>query len=94
MAAEIHQVSPDSSDISFDLWLEGTRMSAPPTPRLSLEFQGTDLLLFWPNDLTGFILESTSQLIPNSWTPVDGIEGNQLQVDPTGETQFYRLRRL
>ncbi|MCL4176448.1 MAG: lamin tail domain-containing protein [Verrucomicrobia bacterium] len=92
LAAEIHQVSADSSDISFDLQLDGTRMSAPPTPWLQVQRLGRDLVLYWPNGLTGYVLESTLQLAPANWTPVAGVDGNQVMLDPSGQTRFYRLR--
>ncbi len=94
LAAEIHQVSPDSSDISFDLRLEGTRLSEPGTPRIRIQRGESGLILYWPAGLSGYVLESNVGLAPAGWTPVPGVQDNLALLDPTSPTQFYRLRAL
>ena len=94
LAAEIHQVSPDSSDISFDLRLEGTRLSEPGTPRIRVQRGESGLILYWPAGLSGYVLESNVELAPAGWTPVPGVQDNLVLLDPIAQTQFYRLRGL
>jgi hypothetical protein len=58
---------------------------------------GNFLLIFWPVDPAGFVLESSASLAPAQWAPVSAPPfqiGNQylesVQIDNTN--QFYRLR--
>jgi len=85
LAVELHQATPGSSDISFDLNLWG-RVAAP---RLSIHLLGECVVLSWTEP--GFTLEAADE--------VDG-EWFELQGDPTspysicGELLrgFYRLK--
>jgi hypothetical protein len=58
---------------------------------------GTSLLVSWPVAPSGFVLESSSTLLPGDWTPVSGspvtFNGQNLQSVPlTNTNQFFRLR--
>jgi len=94
LAAEIHQANPDSSDISFDLQLDGTRFSQPPVPLLQVQQHGSEILLFWPNGLSGYTLESTDRLLPDVWMPVSGAEGGHILLSPSEDAGLYRLRGM
>ena len=66
-------------------------------PSLGMAQSGNFLLIFWPVDPAGFVLESSASLAPAQWSPVSAPPfqiGNQylesVQID--GTNQFYRLR--
>jgi hypothetical protein len=66
-------------------------------PSLAMAQSGNSLLIFWPVDPTGFVLETTPALVPPQWTQVSTPPlqiGNQflesLQIN--GTNQYYRLR--
>jgi hypothetical protein len=68
----------------------------PPVPSLKIvinEFGAT--FISWPDDVTGFILESSTSLAPGAvWTPVDNVFNNgyeEFRVPNPGI--FYRLRK-
>ncbi len=68
---------------------------APPS--IGSQVSGNSLLLFWPVDPAGFVLENSPTLLPAQWTsasPAPFQIGNQyLEAIPmTGSNEFYRLR--
>lgn len=85
LAVEIHQESPSSSDVSFDLSLEGA-----PRPTLrAAEFSG-DRVLWWEDG--EFLLEQTTQLgEAGVWTVA--AESSPAHVAFEGAQRFYRLRK-
>lgn len=96
LAAEIHQQSSTSSDVSFNLMLTAERFERPElTARLSSDrFE-----LIWPLFPAGFVLESTAmlqsnatwQLVTNSIMATNG--DNVVTFYPSPPvSQFYRLR--
>ena len=62
-------------------------------PKLSYQFSGNQLTLWWPADALGFSLESCGNLPAGAWSPVSGVVNNQVTVPMTTERQFYRLRK-
>jgi hypothetical protein len=66
-------------------------------PALTTVPSGNTLLIFWPVNPSGFVLETTTGLSPANWVPVT-IQpfpiGNQnlLPVQMSGTNTFYRLR--
>ncbi|MBM3845770.1 MAG: hypothetical protein FJ405_05725 [Verrucomicrobia bacterium] len=91
VAAEVHQTSAGSSDVSFDLSLEtySDPNPADPPPTLSLERlpQG-GYQLTWQGQ--GWALQEASALPAVSWTPVVGALSPHA-VQPSGAQKFYRL---
>lgn len=85
-AVEIHQSSPTSSDLSFDLKLFGNPAAPVLLKRTSL---GNGLALYWDDPL--FALEEAS-VLPGPWTPV-ATSGNAHLVQPNTGQRFFRLRR-
>lgn len=81
VAVEIHQDSPTSSDISFDL-----QLAFVPQPRLSADRFGADYILTWSD--AEAVLETATELT-GPWT-VTGLE-SPAQADVTGPQRFYRL---
>jgi hypothetical protein len=58
---------------------------------------GSSLLVSWPVSPSGFVLESSSDLLSDTWTIVPGspisFNGQNLQSVPVANTnQFFRLR--
>jgi hypothetical protein len=96
LAVEIHQNSPVSQDISFDLELApaGTRT----LPRLTASRNGGRLRLVWPLWAADFRLYSVTNLTPPvAWSEVaDRIQsqGPQWRADISisdGDSRFFRL---
>lgn len=83
LAVEIHQESPDFSDVSFDLALDASlRPVLQP-----LQF-GKDRLLFW-SDPDAVLEEASSMAGP--WTPVGA--ASPAAVDSSAAQTFYRLAK-
>ncbi|HWI59238.1 MAG TPA: hypothetical protein VNZ22_18570, partial [Bacillota bacterium] len=82
LAVEIHQESPTSSDVSFDLQLEGA-----PRPTLVPARFGQDWLLSWPEPTA--VLEQADE-ITGPWSVVPA--SSPAQIDPVAPRKFYRLR--
>jgi hypothetical protein len=82
LAVEIHQDSPTSSDISFDLALEGTN-----PPQLALTRLGADLVLTW--DDARAVLETAAEL-NGTWSQAASSSPQQVQV--SAGKRFFRLR--
>ena len=61
-------------------------------PILSYQLTGAELTISWPGELTGFMLESTSDLLTPIWEEVDGVNNNSVTVDSSQGTRFFRLR--
>jgi photosystem II stability/assembly factor-like uncharacterized protein len=70
-----------------------------PPPELSISLNGPNLMLFWPVDAQGYVLEWTPSLgDPNSWQPYPGqvtIVADQYVVSSQSSTTqaFFRLHR-
>jgi uncharacterized repeat protein (TIGR03803 family) len=78
-------------------WGEGTVFSLLVPPELTIVPSGTDVILTWPSNYTGFTLQSTTNLAsPTVWntnlsSPVV-VNGQNTVTNPiTGMQQFYRL---
>jgi glucose/arabinose dehydrogenase len=99
LAAEIHQVSPTSSDIGFDLEMTGVGPGLSPFPQLSIQRSGNSVVISWPVPSTVFALQSSS--VPGTagdWAevsePVTTANGrNNVTVTAAGERAFFRLVR-
>jgi len=60
---------------------------------LQVERQGDNLVLSWPAEATGYILEQSAGLSDPLWTATPGVTGNTATVPLTQEAMFFRLRR-
>jgi hypothetical protein len=96
IAAEIHQNTNTSSDISFDLELIGYPAAA--LPRLGIAAQTENIALNWPAWAAGYQLISTTNLAsPMNWPLVTNapiFSNGQWQVRlgaSTNGQRFYRL---
>jgi uncharacterized delta-60 repeat protein len=66
-------------------------------PPLTATFSGDTFSIFWPANPAGFVLETSPDLSPGSWTPVTAlpIPTNDQYYQPipmSGTNAFYRLR--
>jgi hypothetical protein len=69
-----------------------TTLAAGPT--LSISGQpSTGFVISWPASVTGFTLQSAGSLTNPTWTTVPNVQNNQVTVQATGSSQFYRLRQ-
>lgn len=89
IAAEVHQHRGDSSDMSFDLELNGNL--PPQAAKLNAARFGDELVLYWGD--TAYRLEFSNELGPDAnWTPAINAATPYIVV-PTDAHRFYRLRR-
>lgn len=99
LAAEIHQVTPTSSDIGFDLELLGTGPGISGFPQLRIERAGNIVIISWPAPSTGFTLQSSSDLgLSANWvtvnTPVNTTNGrHNVTLNVSGGGAYFRLIR-
>jgi len=79
-------------------WAMASERPTPGPPRLSVSLSGTQVVISWPADAAGFVLQTTTALEPPvSWspaleTPVTVGDRQTVTVPVTGVTRFYRLR--
>ena len=73
-------------------------LSPPPAspPRLTITLSGTNVLLTWPTNATGFTLQAITNIVSTNWTnvsPPPVIVGGQNTVTNAvpGAQKFYRL---
>ena len=62
-------------------------------PSLSFSLVGTQLTLSWPEDDSGYTLEYAENLPGTSWVEVGGVVNNQVTVDASMGTRYFRLRK-
>lgn len=67
-------------------------------PMLSVAWQGTNIVISWPQMASSNVLETTSSLHPTSWSSVDATnqalgDGYQVTLPVGGSNQFFRLRQ-
>jgi len=82
---------------SFNLQITQLQAVAPILPMLTLTGAGTNILLMWPTNATGFALQSTADLVSqSSWSsvfPLPVVIGTNNVVTNSilGTSRFYRL---
>jgi hypothetical protein len=98
LAVEVHQSSPSSSDLSFDLELQAATRFVNE-PRLWIQRQDSQTCLIrWPDWAVGYQLQSaTSLTAPIQWTPVTAPVqrvGSWLTVQTDAGTgaRYFRLK--
>jgi hypothetical protein len=93
LAVEIHQATPDSSDISFDLKLQAMAPPRPAGPPLQIELSADpapSIVLRW--EAPNAVLQQTDQL-ENGWSDTPGNPHSPYAVQPLAAARFYRLRQ-
>ncbi|HVU09030.1 MAG TPA: LamG-like jellyroll fold domain-containing protein [Verrucomicrobiae bacterium] len=63
------------------------------SPTISYSVSGNQITLSWPNDVSGFTLESTASLTSPVWTLVSGVVNNSVTLTISPGNQFFRLRK-
>jgi hypothetical protein len=100
LAVEVHQSSPSSSDLSFDLQLIATYDAAAIIPpKLNVTRVGSSEKLSWPAAAAGYVLEETDRLGTGSvW--ISTVKPKQIVSDEffvtngfSESAKFYRLRK-
>ena len=97
LAAEVHQSSGSSTDLSFEAELRAV-VATPPTMRAA--WAPATLRLSWPASVQGYVVETATSLNPPvMWQLVTNTIGSQAGQNVVvisngfGEAGFFRLRR-
>ena len=98
VAVEVHQVSATSSDLGFDLELQGAGLHALlPRPRLVVQALGPDQVqISWPALYAGWVLQDKPDLRDGlPWLPatnaVTEIDGWNTITQPAAGLRYFRL---
>jgi len=86
VAVEVHQQNLTSSDVRFDLQLQG---QAPGGPFLILQHSGATVTLSWCPNTAGFRLEQAPG-VTGPWTTRSS-QSNPQSFTPSGQALFFRL---
>jgi hypothetical protein len=99
LAIEVHQFSPFTAAMGFDLELIGTGQINPVRPTLSITPSGSNLLLAWPADDGGdFHLYHATNLSTATWVsntiPAQNLGGQMVVTQALDATaRFFRLQK-
>ena len=99
IAVEVHQSSPTSSDVRFDLRVVGVSLGNQAPPSLSVRRAGSGLEIAWPGVSGGWRLFSAPVLgDPTAWRTVEGApesitSENLFKIPDSTGTLFFRLQR-
>lgn len=90
--------APDAAAGGGGVFVARLAEPVPATVELSVTRTGSGLMLSWPTTSSGFVLERTGTLGPDSWAAVAGtpvVEGdrNVMTLEMSRTAEFYRLRR-
>jgi hypothetical protein len=90
--------SAPASDTRHDWSSEFLNIVSDPVPTLTITLSGTNCLLFWPTNATGYSLQSSTNLLAGSWSDVTNsavIVGTDYSVTLTAteEMSFFRLKK-
>jgi hypothetical protein len=64
-----------------------------PVPSLGAGVEDGQLVLAWPEGVTGFVLEKGAAVDGSIWDPVNGVVNNRVTVPMSEDTEFFRLRK-
>ena len=64
-----------------------------PVSLLATRSSATQVTISWPIAVTGFTLESTTNLLQPNWVPMSGVVSNSVSVTTGPGGSFYRLRQ-
>ena len=87
IAVEVHQSTATSSDIGWELEVNGIPAASPP--RVNLSLLGTDAVIYWGDP--SFSLEQSPEASQGTWTPAGTT--SPVSVTPTEPQRIYRLKR-
>lgn len=85
-------------DLLGGFWSAFADAPTGAVPRLRIARSGTNVILAWPVDSSGFQLQASPGLTPSDWSGVKTVPvvvGDEYQVvEPLGvESRFYRLMK-
>jgi len=85
--------------MGLDRDLNGTLDGDEPLPALTATWSDLDILISWPTNTMGTVLESTESLSSPDWraeTSVQTVDIDRFRVNVlmTNQNRFYRLRGL
>ena len=87
IAVEVHQSTFNSSDIGWELQVNGIPATSPP--RVDLSLLGTDAVIYWGD--SSFSLEQSPEADQGTWTPAGAT--SPVSVTPSEARRIYRLKR-
>ena len=87
IAVEVHQSTFNSSDIGWELEVNGLPASSPP--RVNLSLLGTGAVIYWGDP--SFTLEQSPEANQGAWSPAGTI--SPVSLTPTEPQRIYRLKR-
>ena len=87
IAVEVHQSTATSSDLGWELEVNG--IPASSAPRVNLSLLGTDAVIYWGDP--SFSLEQSPEANQGTWTPAGS--NSPVSVTPTEPQRIYRLKR-
>ena len=64
----------------------------PPRPTLRAAREEEAVVLSWSPVWSGYVLERSATLAPDSWEPVPGVTGHSVRLPAGGPPVFFRLR--
>ena len=85
------------SDSSATLTGSATAIVSGQPPRLGVAHAGPDVIISWPTNWLGFVLEQTPSVSPTSWStnslPPYAVSGtnNSVTIPLSGSQEYYRL---
>ncbi len=65
----------------------------PPSLRLTASLGASGVTISWPGTLSGYTLESTTNLLKPTWVAVQGVANNSITFSGGQSKQFFRLRQ-
>jgi len=89
LAVEIHNLTPQSHDISFDLRLIANLPVA--LPRVALFRAGTNVITAWPQSYLGYHLETTTTLGTDHWDVITTPNEFRSTNSISAPARFFRL---
>ena len=90
-------MSGGNYSVTGGFWSLISVVQTPGAPTLTITYLGSNVILSWPTNTTGFVLQSTSNLIPSAvWSGVSPspvvVNARNTVTNPiTGAGKFYRL---
>jgi hypothetical protein len=63
------------------------------SPQLAISRSGNNVTISWPQDVTGFTLESAATVPSAAWQAVTGVANNSVTVPIGAGNTFYRLNK-
>jgi len=76
-----------------DFGLYSIGETAAASPELSITHSAQGITIQWDPAITGYTLESTTNLTTPNWSPLLGVQNNSITVQIDSAARFFRLRK-